>query len=112
MKQNLKDCIEKWKKGTESGQFRSVKSDKNKVINGEYALTLKMVVKVNFMTKSEQVSLTRKVNTAQQASELRNPEGDIDNFNKTAKQLENDFKIKVDETITKLWKSQTPDGFI
>ena len=116
MKQNLKDSIEKWKKDrTARKEFRSVKSEKSKVVDGEYTLTLKMAIKVTYLSESEDITLTSEVNTSQQSvddNELDNPKGDVHVFESAAKRLVKDFEIKFEETYSKLWKSQTPDGFV
>jgi hypothetical protein len=116
MKQNLKDSIEKWKKNqTARKEFRSVKSEKSKVVDGEYTITLKMAIKVTYLSESEEILLTSEVNTTQQSvddNELDNPKGDVHVFESDAKRLEKDFEIKFEETYSKLWKSQTPEGFV
>lgn len=116
MKQNLKKSIEEWKKDmTARKEFISVKSDASKVANGEYTITLKMAIKVTYLSESEEIILTSEVNTAQQSmrdDEIENPNADVYNFKNAAKKLEKDFEIKFEDTLTKLWRSQTPDGFV
>jgi len=116
MKKNLKDSIQKWKKNqTSHKELRDVKFEKSKVAQGEYTITLRMAVKVTYLSESQQISLTSEVNTAQQAitdDEIDNLNGDVYVFETAAKKLEKDFEIKFEETYSKLWKSQTPNGFV
>jgi len=116
MKQNLRESIKRWEKSlTNLNELRSAKFERREAPDNEYTITLRMAAIVTYLSESEKFELISQLSTMQQSvidSELENPNSDVYLFDRVAKKLEKDFLIKFDEVYSKLWKSQTPNGFV
>lgn len=115
MKQNLINRINEWKKVKthyEEGRATDIKA--RSIVPDEYEIIIRMEIKITLRGESEELKVSRIVKTIGQSVadvELENPNGDIMLFNSFAKELEEDFMMKYDETFSKLLKSKNPDGF-
>lgn len=109
MTRNLQSLIEEWRKNTTPcGELRAVQILSDPVIDGEYIITLKMIVKVIHHSHSEEIMVTQKVATIAQSG-MKSIEDDQIIFEVVSTQLEQDFVVIFNETKSKLQKAHTSE---